>query len=63
MKLAEEFERCTNCSEAQFEKKTFVLVQKDSPLQWGQPNFHKEEVHIVCTHCSHLQYQYIIHNY
>ena len=63
MIMAEEFERCEKCSEAQFEQKTFVLVQKNSPLQWGQPNFHKEVVHIICTNCSYVQYKYNTHNY
>ena len=59
MRIAEEFERCKQCGQGWFEEKKFVLVQKDSPLQWGKPMLHKAEIQLQCVGCGHAQYKYI----
>lgn len=61
MIIAEDFERCEMCNQGWFEKKEFVLIQKDSPLK-GKPMINKTEVQFQCVGCGHAQYTYTEEN-
>lgn len=58
MRMAEQFARCEKCDGGWFEKKTYVLIVKDAPMQWGKPVVYQEKVKLECTDCGHIQYEY-----
>lgn len=54
MRMAEEFERCTQCGGGWFKIERRVLVQKGSPT-WRPAHVAEQECYI-CKDCGHQQY-------
>lgn len=54
MRMAEEFDRCEECSGGWFRIERRVLIEKGSPV-WA-PMHHKTSDVYICTQCSNEQY-------